>query len=53
MAAAAAQCAFDQGKFWEFRADFFDNQSDLSHSFYLQTAEKFELDIDRIHRLPG
>ena len=46
MAAAAAQCAFDQGKFWEFRADFFDHQGDLSHNFYLQTAEKYELDID-------
>ena len=46
-AAAAAQCAFQQGKFWEFRAAFFDNQSELGYDFYLQTAEKFELDMDR------
>ena len=45
-AAAAAQCAFAQGKFWEFRAAFFDNQSELGYDFYLQTAEEYELDIE-------
>ena len=45
-AAAAAQCAFAQGKFWEFRAAFFDNQSELGYEFYLQTAEEYELDIE-------
>ena len=44
-AAAAAQCAFAQGKFWEFHGAFFDNQSDLGRDFYLETAEKHELDI--------
>lgn len=44
-AAAAAQCAFAQGKFWEFRAAFFDHQSELGYDFYLQTAEEYELDI--------
>lgn len=45
-AAAAAQCAFAQGKFWEFRAAFFNNQSELGYDFYLQTAEEYELDIE-------
>jgi len=45
-ASNAAQCAFEQGKFWEFRAAFFENQSELGREFYLQTAENFELDLD-------
>ena len=44
-AAAAAQCAFAQGKFWEFHGAFFENQSDLGYDFYLKTAEDNELDI--------
>ena len=35
-AAAAAQCAFAQGKFWEFHAAFFENQSELGYDFYLK-----------------
>ncbi len=46
-AAAAAQCAFEQGKFWEFRADFFADQSALGRDFYIETAEKHELDMER------
>ncbi len=45
-AAAAAQCAFAQGKFWEFRAAFFEHQSELGYDFYLQTATEYELDIE-------
>ena len=45
-AAAAAQCAFAQGKFWEFHAAFFDNQSELGYDFYLKTAEEHEVDIE-------
>ncbi len=45
-ASAAAQCAFAQGKFWEFRAAFFDNQGQLGRDFYLKTAEEYELDIE-------
>ena len=45
-AAEAAQCAFEQGKFWEFRADFFSNQEALGREFYLTTASKHELDIE-------
>lgn len=46
LASNAAQCAFEQGKFWEIRAAFFENQSELGREFYLQTAEDFALDID-------
>ncbi len=44
-AAAAAQCAFAQDKFWEFREDFFNNQGSLNRDFYIQTAESHELDV--------
>ena len=46
-AAAAAQCAFEQGKFWEFRADFFGNQESLGRDFYTETADKHGLEIDK------
>ncbi len=45
-AAAAAQCAFAQGKFWDFHGAFFANQQSLGRDFYMETAAKFELDID-------
>lgn len=45
-AAAAAQCAFAQGKFWEFHAAFFEHQDELGYDFYLKTAEEYELDIE-------
>lgn len=45
-ASEAAQCAFEQGKFWEFRADFFSNQESLGRDFYLETAAAHELDIE-------
>ncbi len=46
-AAVAAQCAFEQQKFWDFRAEFFESQGSLGRDFYLSTAEKFELDIEK------
>ncbi len=45
-AAAAAQCAFAQGKFWDFHGAFFDNQEALGRDFYIETAAKFELELD-------
>lgn len=45
-AAAAAQCAFEQGKFWEFHQTFFSSQNSLGRDFYIQTAELHELDMD-------
>ena len=46
-AAAATQCAFAQGKFWEFHADFFGNQQSLGRDFYIETADKYGLEIDK------
>ncbi len=46
LASEAAQCAFEQGKFWEFRADFFSNQESLGREFYLETAANHELDME-------
>ena len=45
-ASEAAQCAFEQGKFWEFHTDLFTNQESLGREFYLETAAKHELDIE-------
>jgi len=45
-AAAAAQCAFAQGKFWEFHGAFFNHQDELGYEFYLKTAEENQLDIE-------
>ncbi|MCY4466375.1 MAG: thioredoxin domain-containing protein [Chloroflexi bacterium] len=45
-AAVAAQCAFAQGKFWEFHSAFFDNQQSLGRDFYIQTAADNQLDMD-------
>ena len=45
-AAAAAQCAFEQNMFWEFRSAFFENQDKLGRDFYVETAETLELDVE-------
>lgn len=44
-AAVAAQCAFEQGKFWEFHQTLFGNQAHLQRDFYIQTAELHQLDV--------
>lgn len=46
-AAAAAQCAFAQGKFWEFHSEFFSSQQSLGRDFYIETADKHGLELDR------
>ncbi len=43
-AAEAAQCAFSQGKFWEFHNGIFQNQSRLGEALYLQLAVELGLD---------
>ena len=43
-AAEAAQCAFSQGKFWEFHNGIFQNQSRLGNSLYLELAAELGLD---------
>lgn len=45
-AAMAAECANEQGAFWDFHNEFFNNQQSLGRDFYIATAEKFELDVD-------
>lgn len=46
-AAMAAECAHEQGKFWEFHNAFFQNQDRLGRAFYIEQAETFELDVER------
>jgi len=43
-AAEAAQCAFAQGKFWEFHNGIFQNQSRLGKPLYLELASEIGLD---------
>lgn len=45
-AAMAAQCAYEQDEFWDFHNDFFNNQQVLGRDFYIETAEKYGLDMD-------
>jgi len=45
-AAIAAECADEQGAFWDFRDEFFSNQSSLGRDFYISTAEEYGLDVD-------
>lgn len=45
-AAAAAECAHEQDKYWEFHGEFFQNQGELGYDFYIETAEKFDLDVE-------
>lgn len=45
-AAMAAECGNEQGAFWDFHNEFFDNQQSLGREFYIATAEQFGLDVD-------
>ncbi len=45
-AAEAAQCAFQQGKFWEYHDELFANQSRFAEAFYRATAKKVGLNIN-------
>lgn len=45
-AAIAAECANEQGAFWDFHTEFFDNQQSLGRDFYIATAEQYGLDMD-------
>lgn len=46
-AANAAECASEQGKFWEFADELFANQSQLGENFYNDTAKKLGLDTNK------
>jgi protein-disulfide isomerase len=43
-AAEAAQCAFAQGRFWEFHNGIFQNQSRMGEALYLELAAELGLD---------
>lgn len=45
-AAEAAECAGDQGKFWEYSDELFENQSKINDSLYAELAEGLELNMD-------
>ena len=49
-AAEAAQCAFEQNKFWEFHNGIFRNQTTLSDNLYMDLAGKINLDIDEFEK---
>ncbi len=46
LAAMGAECADDQGKFWEFHNQLFENASQISDEFLTQLAEQLDLDMD-------
>ncbi len=43
IAAEAAECAGDQGKFWEYLGTIFENQSSLSEDYLYKVADSLEL----------
>jgi protein-disulfide isomerase len=45
--ALAAQCAYEQDKFWEYHNILFNSQGQFARDFYLQTAKDLELDVDK------
>ncbi|MBX7144009.1 MAG: thioredoxin domain-containing protein [Oligoflexia bacterium] len=49
-AAKAALAAGKQGKFWEFHDELFNNQGSLSPEFFVQTATKLGLDVEKFKK---
>lgn len=48
-AAEAAQCANEQGKFWEYHDKLFENQGQLSSTYYKQLASDLKLDTSKFN----
>ncbi|MBA3064090.1 DsbA family protein, partial [Candidatus Woesearchaeota archaeon] len=46
-AAEDAECADEQGKFWEYHDALFENQDKLSSQLYLKLAEQVGLDVNK------
>jgi protein-disulfide isomerase len=46
-AALASECAAEQGKFWEFGDEMFENQSKLGDDFYAEVAADLGLDMNQ------
>ncbi|GAB4218590.1 MAG: thioredoxin domain-containing protein [Synechococcales cyanobacterium] len=49
-AAQASWAAQQQGKFWEFHDELFAHQQQLGDEFYVETAKKLRLDLNRFNR---
>jgi protein-disulfide isomerase len=49
-AATAAMAANDQGKFWEFHDQLFENQDSLSEAKIIEIAKSLKLDLIRFNR---
>ncbi len=49
-AAEAAECAGDQGKFWEFHDQLFENQSRLSADYYKELAATLKLNVTAFNK---
>jgi len=45
--AEASECAAEQGKFWEFTDQIFENQSRLGQNLYTEIAQDLELNLDQ------
>ncbi|MBI4090955.1 MAG: DsbA family protein [Candidatus Komeilibacteria bacterium] len=48
-AAEAAQCAFEQGKFWEFHDELFAHQDLLAEAYYRTVASKLGLNLSQFN----
>ncbi|MDL1882317.1 DsbA family protein [Anaerolineae bacterium CFX8] len=45
-AALAAQCAFEQGNFWDYHNALFNNQGSFGRDLYLQLAQEMAFDVE-------
>ena len=46
-AAEAAECADEQGQFWDYHGAIFNNQGRLGRDLYIELAGQFNLDVDK------
>ena len=53
LAAVAAECAAEQGKFWQYHNLLFDNQQELGRAFLIQYASRLGMDVARFTECLG
>ena len=53
LAAVAAECAAEQGKFWQYHNVLFDNQQELGRAFLIQYASRLGMDVARFTECLG
>jgi len=46
-AAESSECADEQGKFWEYHGEIFNNQATLGRDLYIRLAGELDLDVDQ------